>query len=416
MLRLALTSILAAVCLPWAVVSCGGPGPTAVPERNGDGCAALYDAYVVWSDKCAGPVLEDSVREDLVTRCARRAALPGISVASHAFDACAQKIKGSSCAALPLECLSAHDGVVASGLGGVWLGSSIFSADELFPHVVGTLATGRACDIDAQCATGICGSEIDATCGVCVERHPSGGTCGQTAICEYGSNCQDGTCVSWGKPEGEACMTVKGDSDCRRDLHCKDAACVPRLHVGDPCNADLLPREECEPSSACVASFCKGDSIAHAGEACDEAAHCEPGTSCVEGVCRIPRADVALGGACGIDVCASNLVCHYGVCEQGASSGASCSGPSPEACSPTLACIFDGTSASCDRPRTEGGACTNVADCAAGFQCSRGLDSLGVCKRELGPGEACGPGLYCRGSLECRSNVCVPLGACSVSN
>jgi hypothetical protein len=388
------------------------PGPAPTPADLSAGCRGLYDAFGVWSSACDGPVLDPTSRDGLVTRCQERAALPGIAVSPAALGACAEQIAASTCAALPLACLTPHDAGQLGVPTDVWLGTASFGRYELFPRVLGTLEAGAGCDLAEQCQSGRCGDDAE-TCGVCVDVKRPGEACGATAVCDYGSNCTDAVCVLWGGGPGAACQAPKGSSSCQRGLHCPDGFCVPRHAVGESCAGEVPDFESCVEGAVCDAGVCQTIVTVHAGDACDVANLCEEGTFCTEdGKCRAPLLDVGVGGTCGVDVCAAGLGCNYGVCAPAALAGSPCSIEVP--CGAGLVCFQDGSGRVCDAPRTEGGACTSPTDCAGGFFCSGGNAEgvINVCHRELDAGQPCDAG-YCRASLSCSGGVCAALGACS---
>ena len=381
------------------------------PEDLSSACRGLYDAYSTWSSACAGPVLDATSRDELVTRCQERAALPGIKVSPAAIQACAEQIAASSCAALPLACLTQHDAGQTGLPTDVWLGSASFGRYELFPRVAGALAAGAACDLDAQCRSGRCSSAATA-CGVCVDLKSPGEACGTTAVCAYGSNCEGAVCVAWGNGPGASCQAPKGASNCRSGLHCPNGTCVPRHAVGESCAGEVLSFESCVEGAVCNASVCRAIVTVHAGEACDAAALCEEGTFCTDSHCRAPQLGVGPGGTCGIDVCSPGLACNYGACVTAVPAGGACSFTAP--CAAGLICFADASGSRCGAPPTEGGACASPTDCAGGFFCGGHAGGTQTfCHRGLDLGQPCDVGSSCSASLSCSGGVCSALGACS---
>lgn len=396
--------LASALLLPFLACSCAG-SPGDFPSS----CRGLYDAYTTWSSACDRPALNASTRDELVIRCQERAALPGIDVSPATLGACARQVAASSCAALPIACLTRRDAGYPGLPTDVWLGDVSFARYELFPRVTGTLAAGRGCDLDAQCRSARC-SGSPATCGVCVDVNGPGEACGATAVCDAGSQCDGGVCVSWGDGPGAACQSVKG-TNCARSLRCVDGICVPPHQAGESCAGESA---SCVDGAVCNNGVCQTIVTASAGENCDKANFCEEGTYCVDGECRGPELDMGLDDRCTIDICSEGLVCSgLDRCVEGAPTGQACSYEVP--CAARLVCFNDPGGRVCGAPRTEGGTCDSpTGECATGFFCMGWNPGVtkGVCHRELDAGEPCALG-SCRPSLTCTGGVCVALGSCS---
>jgi hypothetical protein len=371
-------------------------------------CTALFDAYAKREQECVGTPISAALRDDLVVHCSAREALPGISVAPSAFLECAKKIAVSSCASLPLECLSPEDGSAQTTL--TWLGGSVAPFYyEVFPRVAGALLAGKSCSIGAQCASGTCSS--NDTCGFCIDYRKAGESCDVTSPC-LGSECVAGTCVEMGTPLGGACQDIKGDSDCLSSLYCKDSVCVPRLQVGDSCVDGYLPI--CAQGAICSASTCQIVKYVKEGEACDEGiARCgAEGAECVDGVCRTPVDNVPVGGSCWVDTCAVGLHCSAWLCVTPSAPGGPC--VDVAGCMTGLACL--GTSAGaghCGAPLLEGADCMAQGECASGLGCEFTKDPSGTCKPYGTSTLECGETSPCGGTEVCRGGECRPLDLCS---
>lgn len=196
---------------------------------------------------------------------------------------------------------------------------------------------GTACSQANECATGFC---VD---GVCCDAACNG----QCEACDVAGN------------EGE-CTTVSGPPHNDRPACAGSGACQGLCDGTDPTKCSL-------PGSgtACAAASCSGDVSQPAGE-CDGA-----------GSCAIPTTKSCLPYACDAasGVCVKSCVSD-GDCSQ----GARCDTASGKCAVSSTTCKDDHTVVSptgveqpCDPYRCVGGACrdscTNVSDCASGFEC-----------------------------------------------
>jgi hypothetical protein len=396
-----------------ALTACGQTAVTETPPEPAPLCAPLFDAYTTWAKACGRAELSSLQQGELVAHCEAHAALPGIDVPPAAFHECAGAIAASSCAVLPLHCLTPLGGSSPFNQPTrVWVGSGSIADYELFPRVSGTLATGAACDVGDQCQSGTCTSYDQ--CGVCADVRALGESCGATALCATGI-CDSGVCVVPGSPEGSACQAPKGASGCLPSLYCPNGTCVPRLHVGDACPDGALSFEACPVGSVCHASVCQSIATMQEGQACDGVtAVCSgEGIFCLDGVCRQPVAGVGLGGSCGLDVCVPGLMCSYASCAVPAQEGEPCLGA--VACAANLLCLSDPQGGSrCGAPRGEGEACGGLDECGPELFCDLS-GTASSCRRAAVQGEACGDGSGpCMDSLACRDGMCGALDECSV--
>lgn len=371
-------------------------------------CTALFDAYAKREQECVGTPISAELRDDLVVHCSAREALRGVSVAPAAFLDCAKKIAVSSCASLPLECLSPADDSAQTTL--TWLGGSVAPFRyEVFPRADGVLVAGKSCSFGAQCASGVCAS--NETCGFCVDPRNAGDACDVKSRC-LDSECIAGTCTETGTPLGSACEDIKGDSDCLSSLYCKDSVCVPRLQVGDTCPDTYLP--VCAQGSICRASTCQIVHYVKEGEACDEGvARCgAEGAECVDGVCRRPVDGVLAGSACSFDTCAVGLHCSAFVCVAPSPPGGPC--VDAAGCMTGLACLGTSTGAGhCGAPIVEGADCQAQGECASGLACEFAKDPSGTCRAAWSSPGQCGETSPCGGTEVCRGGECRPLDLCS---
>ena len=386
------------------------PVVTAAPTTLAAACTVLYQHYAAWTQRCTGFVLGPTAVRDLAVDCGTRAALPGMTVTPTALSACAARIDTTDCGYLPDECVTSLDssGTYTAVNRNLGLEPGTEGEFVLFPQSTGTLGDGSLCDVDAQCASGLCvvpGSGDG--CGLCGGLRRAGEACMPSDQCTYGSNCTNGACVEWGQTLAAACQVgPKGGSDCQRSLYCDSpggqlddrGTCVARAAVGAPCR-DLFLQETCVEGSLCRHGACVSTSIAAEGEPCDnDVVRCGVGRFCSAGVCRKPASGVGLGGDCGFDLCAAGLACSYGGCVLPAGLGEACD-PATRPCGPGLLCY--------------GAACV-APPCGAGSASASATDPQ--CAPRLA-GEPC-PGFDhrpCAAGLMCADWACRPIAQCSTA-
>jgi hypothetical protein len=188
---------------------------------------------------------------------------PGLSLSQATADACAAGLAALDCpsfdrTAFPAECFA-----------------------------TGTLEAGAACDLDGQCASGLCyhANLASAACGVCTPPAPLGGDCSATD-CAPQFVCVRNKCVAKVKVGGACNVT---DKPCLSLLECVGGKCAAPVGVGQPCLGGTLPN--CDFSQDL---FCKADTTP---------ATCVP----------LPFAD--LGQSCGTDTATSTLtLCRDSYC------------------------------------------------------------------------------------------------------
>jgi hypothetical protein len=97
----------------------------------------------------------------------------------------------------------------------------------------GTLADGKGCAIDAQCAGGVCAKVGQATCGTCAEFVQANGDCSaDTSRCAVGLACHNNVCVTL-QPKDASCA---GGQGCAAGLVCSTGdTCQPVAQLNQPC-------------------------------------------------------------------------------------------------------------------------------------------------------------------------------------
>jgi len=198
----------------------------------------------------------------------------------------------------------------------------------------GTVGNGMACGDDWQCASGHCAIPDNATCGVCANLAPAGGSCPSNTDdeCEFGLVCADsmlcvtpgaagtscdanhpcaeplvcigatmaaqGTCAMGGASgaactSDQACSIVQG-LWCTRGTN-RTCASIVGASPGMPCG--LLGLTEfalckgggagggCNVPSGTVMGTCP--QLGMPGDACSPTALCKVGAKCVNGLCAV---------------------------------------------------------------------------------------------------------------------------------
>lgn len=386
--------------------------PSQPPVYYEDSCAGLFSAYATWAGGCRGEKLSDADEHELLSRCTVRTAIPGIHVAPAAFSDCAGKVAASSCAVLPVECLTRSD---IDNEQSTFLGTGVESWQyELFPRTPGALPMGASCSLGAECLSGACSGSPSA-CGACVAFARLGEACDAQQLC-VGSTCDGSVCVDPGLPEGSACL-VNGFGACQAKLRCVNGlngVCAPRLGIGMACNED--PGDSsggCVEGAVCSGSLCMAVEEAGPGEPCDNKVHqCVAELyGCFDGVCRKPIGDVPEGGSCDRDACASDLHCVASICEVPAEEGKLCS--QLASCVSGLSCLRDSdTSNHCGPGLAEGAECWLSGECASGLECNIGKGG-GKCAPIYHHPTWCTDAMPCGEDMTCRSGVCIPLAICT---
>ncbi len=401
------------------------PGATPAVEMI-EACQGLYAAFDAWWTTCGQPALPTVTREALAARCAAGTTLPGLTVSRAMIDGCAQRFASNPCTQLPEECVESrhrwpwsHSSPRSRGpqlRAGIAEVPGAFGQVELFPTVVGTLATGQPCDENRQCASGACrtGDSSDlaapsgpSDCGVCVDEKAPGEACGGAAVCTVGSACVSGYCQESGDPPGSACSSVKGESSCQLSSYCTgfgQGTCVRRPGLGEACG----DAPGCLDDLECHAGRCEAVHPVADGDPCDIVARCPEGSVCDQAVCRPLRVDLPAGESCNWDLCKPPLTCLDGVCAPRAAVGDACQ----ISCGYGLFCLAD----RCALPLAVGEACNSHWQCTPGLFCDTGVDGNrhpGQCQPLPGVGGHCDYDNPCPLSLQCTDGACRPIDACS---
>jgi hypothetical protein len=244
--------------------------------------------------------------------------------------------------------------------------------------LVAHLGNGRACTMNADCASGHCAdsvcckTECSDTCftcalvgneGVCMPA-PVGmdprGSCVDEGVATCGHN---GVCDGAGACQKYAVGTI-----------CKDAMCLSPHEdmLASRCSADGVcvagQPQKCAPYLCDIGSKCL--------TSCTDDRDCENGVKCVAGSCG----KKALGTACAMDSDCDSMVCAQGVCCAGACAGG------------CLSCALPGSEGACTavtsgaKPADGSCATTDASTCGLDGAC----DGAGHC-RNYPAGTACTP-------------------------
>ncbi len=221
----------------------------------------------------------------------------------------------------------------------------------------GSLAEGKGCYSDAQCASDNCDVPDNALCGKCSTKPGAGDACTFTSDCADGLYCDfNDTCVI-AKKLGESCA---GGARCEDGTYCSaNDTCAAVGGPGADCSAD----DECESPLVCsTAGKCKQAALATAGADCDpdESNSCNGylGFKCDKATLKCAtQTIIGPGDACGIMQSGGSITLNI-FC----SGGASCVMPSGS------------NTGTCIKVAPAGGACNTDTgpDCGFGAECISG--------------------------------------------
>jgi hypothetical protein len=253
--------------------------------------------------KLCNPFILGTVYDDELT-CVSRKKLEcnamlnagGTSLTPNGLSACAKETAGQKCADITA---------------GVQLPAC--------KTVAGTVATGSACNFDAQCAGGYCRRSNGVTCGKCTARTVVGASCVRSDECEVGSRCIGQTCRTLA-PAGGTCGA---DKPCVGSLRCIGTTCLDPIPIGGSCSKI---GEDCVEGAFCNSNSTKCEAIElvlkekpcgtviGAIKACKAGGNCPVSSGGVGSVCFVAAAD---GAACddSTNRCLSPAVCVDSKCQ-----------------------------------------------------------------------------------------------------
>ncbi|MCA9520673.1 MAG: hypothetical protein KC609_06865 [Myxococcales bacterium] len=314
----------------------------------------------------------------------------------------------------------------------------------------GGCATGRSCDVDADCAAGnkCSGNQCKAKDGESCESGSDclSDTCGDDKKCHCGDGEQDDaeTGVDCGGPLCGPCtigQTCSGDADCGTGQRCVAGACKK------------LDGVQCSGSDECVSGLCDTDNVCHcgdgltnddetgtdcggpkcgkcgSGQTCNVDSDCDADNKCKSGFCRkldgVACTDPSqcLSSACGAD---NKCHCGDGLKNDG-ESGTDCGGPLCVSCAAGQSCVLDTDCSSgqlCSNAvcrSIDGEACETNDDCVSGScgddktchcgdgmmnESETGVDCGGAICGKCATGQSCAFNIDCEDKNLCTQNVC----------
>jgi hypothetical protein len=311
----------------------GPAGETQPPdELVAEACAAVAKAWCDERASCFGKVIKPSIdivrlfgttgeclaRQQLLCVKTFRAPGSGHSLATEAQ--CAQDLASYSCA-------------------------DFYANDEPAScQPPGARVAGAACAFDAQCASGFCTGEREATCGTCAPEPVAGAPCTGILDCGRGQICDQMsmTCMPPFASDEGCMLTVSGDS-CAYGLTCD----VPpaHMHLGQCVAAG-------EPGASCNALDSSGCDLVQ-GVLCG-AYTCFAMTFVGDGApCGWLSFGATAGCTAGECYTATGLagVSHTGTCKANAADGAPCDTVTGPGCEFPGVCVPGaGTSGVCRVP------------------------------------------------------------------
>jgi hypothetical protein len=189
----------------------------------------------------------------------------------------------------------------------------------------GTLADGKSCFWDGQCASARCIRDHKMLCGTC--GGGIGASCEGSFDCARRNYCSSLKHCEAAKAAGAACAF---NSECKDGLYCEQHVCAPRKDVGGACASDA----DCRPTLVCGQDeTCKERALGAEGAGCNaEPFSCNSYLMlvCQAGVCTkvVP---LNVGDQCGpMSLCASGSWCvipsgeQKGTCALFSEDGAPC--------------------------------------------------------------------------------------------
>jgi hypothetical protein len=187
-------------------------------------------------------------------------------------------------------------------------------------NITGTAADGAQCGHDAQCKSGYCKAQANATCGACAERSGNRGACTLLTDCSSGLICSQGTCWQTAA-SGAACGP---HAPCGGTLACIGGTCQTPGAVGATCAAQT----DCDQAHGIYCNIatnkCAQEQTAPAGQSCGVVSGalvlCSAAATCIlpdggtEGTCLAPAMDGASCDTKNGPGCLVGAACTGGTC------------------------------------------------------------------------------------------------------
>ncbi len=270
-----------------------------------------------------------SARTRYVESCVAALSLTGSTRTADEVEACAKAVEAEECGVVP-----------------VLLASCAPKA--------GTLPAGSACNVDAQCQSGLCDLlDLRAKakgCGVCMEPTPERTTCDRShPTCAPPTFCSTtatsplvGYCLRRRYvDEGASCDGI--ESYCHPGFVCASIdgsphTCIRQHSVGEQCPGE----DACEKGTFCSTTGNTCASRGNVGEPCDSITPCNEGLGCDRTTNKCAPLTFAEPG----ESCGGSVACREGVCGQG-TGAPTC----PDIVQDGKACL-EGANMTCQAPAT----------------------------------------------------------------
>jgi hypothetical protein len=307
--------------LLWCVAACEKKTPPgAAADAAADARAAAPPASVT-PPQNAGPAYQRACYALAKARCMHLASCPTFSLVEGTNAACMARTsdvclyayapkEGAVAAAAIEKC--AKDQEAASCFD--TLGDDLPKCE----HAAGTIAEGKGCVYDAQCATQFCARERNESCGKCAPLPKEGDDCkqdrcGPTHLACFEKKCvkkkaKDEACKARGEcdanlvcPAGKCVEPLAADAKCDPDgktpecdgavgLYCEKASKTCKAYAvanaGDPCG-DKVPNKRCRADLVCKDAKCVA-TIRRDQPCSGPDAVCDRPSMCIGGLCRVP--------------------------------------------------------------------------------------------------------------------------------
>ena len=194
---------------------------------------------------------------------------------------------------------------------------TLLAVSELIKNS-GTRGYNSPCQLDAQCASGICfGLGPNTVQGVCGSRLGDNSTCTRHLDCVSGICGSNGLCLASGRSQGSSCTL---HSDCASG-RCISGSCRSPYawsSIGGSCLSDL----DCPYQGVCTNGTCASRQALGNGSTCSRNEECVTGDCFSNQVCQ---SRLGIGSTCRVDNdCESNICFQNRMCATPLGPGSTC--------------------------------------------------------------------------------------------